>query len=162
MWLAVLIAELLPRFDVVMGIIGGTLTGPLIFILPPLFYQKMTNLEAMYYQEMERIQSRDPVASDDREPLFPSAYGSIVKPSASVKRSLPTVHWIGDCFSFCCDCFNRFCRFLYSDCILSGAVIMFGIGATLISTYYNIFDVRDIGTQFWGSCAANVTLLSEL
>uniref|UniRef100_A0A1B0GJI0 Putative amino acid transporter n=1 Tax=Lutzomyia longipalpis TaxID=7200 RepID=A0A1B0GJI0_LUTLO len=36
--LAVIIGELLPRFDMVMGLIGGTLTGPLIFILPPLFF----------------------------------------------------------------------------------------------------------------------------
>ncbi|XP_019533814.3 uncharacterized protein LOC109405236 [Aedes albopictus] len=164
-WLAVLIAEILPRFDVVMGIIGGTLTGPLIFILPPLFYQKMTSLEAIYYREMERIQSRDTlVSTDDREPLFPSAYGSIGPHSSTeIRRSSPpTLNWIGECFSFCNYRFHQFCRFLYSDCILSGAVIIFGIGATLISTYYNIFDVKDIGTQFWGSCAANITLVSDL
>ncbi|EAT38147.1 AAEL009923-PA, partial [Aedes aegypti] len=156
-WLAVLIAELLPRFDVVMGIIGGTLTGPLIFILPPLFYQKMISLEAIYYQEMERIQSRDTL------PLFPSDYGSIGPQGTDTRRPPPpTLHWMGDCFSICHDRFQQFCRFLYSDCILSGAVILFGIGATLISTYYNIFDVKDIGTQFWGSCAANITLVSDL
>ncbi|XP_062554511.1 uncharacterized protein LOC134219696 [Armigeres subalbatus] len=161
-WLAVLIAELVPRFDVVMGTIGGTLTGPLIFILPPLFYQKMTSLEKIYYQEMEHISSRNTlVSTDDREPLFPSAYGTITTPTTDDKPPAPTIHKMGQWFTLCCDTSYRFCRFMYSDCILSGAVITFGIGATLISTYYNIFDVKDVGSQFWGSCAANITLISD-
>lgn len=42
--LAIVIAESVPRFDLVMSLIGGTLIGPLVFILPPLFYIKMTHL----------------------------------------------------------------------------------------------------------------------
>ncbi|XP_055587612.1 uncharacterized protein LOC129740050 [Uranotaenia lowii] len=164
-WLAVLIAEILPRFDVVMSIIGGTLTGPLIFILPPLFYQKMTSLETIYYQEMERIQIKDASATshDDLEPLiFQSAYGSIGPGSSGFRPPRTKVYFFEDCFSICNDQIVRFCRFMYSDCILSAAVILFGIGATLISTYYNMFDVTEIGFTFWGSCATNLTLGSDL
>lgn len=39
--LAILLAESVPRFDLVMSMIGGTLTGPIVFILPPLIYIKM-------------------------------------------------------------------------------------------------------------------------
>ncbi|XP_058812823.1 vesicular inhibitory amino acid transporter [Topomyia yanbarensis] len=160
-WLAVLIAELLPRFDVVMGIIGGTLTGPLIFILPPLFHQKLTNLEAICYREMERIHSQD--TSDDRESgSFQSAYGSTGQtPSTAFKRtrsrSVLARRW-----SHCSNRIKQWSRFMRSDCILAASVILFGIGATLSSTYYNIFDMKDIGNSFWMSCAANITLSSDL
>ncbi|KAL1374824.1 hypothetical protein pipiens_020399, partial [Culex pipiens pipiens] len=119
-----------------MGIIGGTLTGPLIFILPPLFYQKMTKLEQIYYQEMGRIQSRN-AAGDDDDPLIPpSPYGAIERRERTSSMD--------------------------GDCILSIVVIGFGIGATLVSTYYNLFDVKGIGTMFWKSCATNITIASDL
>ncbi|XP_053698569.1 proton-coupled amino acid transporter 3 [Sabethes cyaneus] len=160
-WLAVLIAELLPRFDVVMGIIGGTLTGPLIFILPPLLYQKMTALEATCYREMERVHNRD-IVSDTNSPLMHGAYGSIGQTPLIAVRSLPPRSQLRKSFTFCYQRIKRFLHFLRSDCILSLSVIMFGIGATLSSTYYNIFDVKDIGLNFWKSCAANITLASDL
>lgn len=36
----VALAESVPRFDIVMALIGGSLTGPLIFVLPPLMYAR--------------------------------------------------------------------------------------------------------------------------
>ncbi|XP_014209209.1 proton-coupled amino acid transporter 3 [Copidosoma floridanum] len=39
-FLAVAVGESVPRFDIVMSLIGGTLTGPLVFILPPLMYAR--------------------------------------------------------------------------------------------------------------------------
>ncbi|XP_046664700.1 amino acid transporter AVT1E-like isoform X1 [Homalodisca vitripennis] len=43
--LAVLLGETVPRFDLVMGLIGGALTGPLMFILPPLFYARLRAMQ---------------------------------------------------------------------------------------------------------------------
>ncbi|XP_011499550.1 PREDICTED: proton-coupled amino acid transporter 4 [Ceratosolen solmsi marchali] len=40
----VALGESVPRFDIVMSLIGGTLTGPLIFVLPPLIYLKLKAL----------------------------------------------------------------------------------------------------------------------
>ncbi|KAK3926752.1 Amino acid transporter AVT1B [Frankliniella fusca] len=40
----VLLGEAVPRFDLVMGLIGGSLTGPLMFILPPLFYARLRRM----------------------------------------------------------------------------------------------------------------------
>ena len=40
----VLRGEAVPRFDLVMGLIGGSLTGPLMFILPPLFYARLRRM----------------------------------------------------------------------------------------------------------------------
>lgn len=52
--LAIVIAESVPRFDLVMSLIGGTLTGPLVFILPPLFYIKISRMHVTYSQKMEQ------------------------------------------------------------------------------------------------------------
>ncbi|XP_043482613.1 amino acid transporter AVT1B [Leptopilina heterotoma] len=37
-FLGVAVGESVPRFDIVMSLIGGTLTGPLVFVLPPIMY----------------------------------------------------------------------------------------------------------------------------
>uniref|UniRef100_A0A182PA47 Amidase domain-containing protein n=1 Tax=Anopheles epiroticus TaxID=199890 RepID=A0A182PA47_9DIPT len=158
-WLGVLIAEILPRFDLVMGIIGGTLTGPLIFILPPLFYQRMLELEKIYSQELKRSYStessqvsEDPLEDSDIETLGDtrrSWYGSIGSQASSlsmVKVRTTVKKWI-ELLGVRC---KELCHFMYSDCILAGSVIVFGIAATLASTYYNMFDARE--TQRWFSC----------
>lgn len=46
--LAIILAESVPRFDLVMSMIGGTLTGPIVFVLPPLFYIKMLAMKEEY------------------------------------------------------------------------------------------------------------------
>lgn len=52
--MAIVIAESVPRFDLVMSLIGGTLTGPLVFILPPLFYIKISRMHVTYSQKIEQ------------------------------------------------------------------------------------------------------------
>lgn len=51
--MAVVIAESVPNFDLVMSIIGGTLTSPLIFMLPPLIYVKMLSLQTKHHQNLQ-------------------------------------------------------------------------------------------------------------
>ncbi|XP_066998507.2 uncharacterized protein [Anabrus simplex] len=43
---AILLGEIVPRFDLLMELIGGTLTGPLMFILPPLLYFKLRSMNS--------------------------------------------------------------------------------------------------------------------
>ncbi|XP_053670749.1 uncharacterized protein LOC128721066 [Anopheles nili] len=159
-WLGVLIAEILPRFDLVMGIIGGTLTGPLIFILPPLFYQRMLELEKIYSQELKRSYSSESsqfseditgdTTDDDLSAsgVRRSWYGSIgSQGSLSMAKLRSSVQGCVDLLGIR---LKQFCQLMYSDCILAGAVIIFGLAATLASTYYNLFDVRE--SQLWFSC----------
>uniref|UniRef100_A0A182W2W7 Amidase domain-containing protein n=1 Tax=Anopheles minimus TaxID=112268 RepID=A0A182W2W7_9DIPT len=158
-WLGVLIAEILPRFDLVMGIIGGTLTGPLIFILPPLFYQRMLELEKIYSQELKRSYSSessqvsdDHLEDSDIETIGNSRrswYGSIGSQGSALSMAKirdNVTKWV-DLLTVRS---KQLCQFMYSDCILAGSVIVFGIAATLASTYYNMFDIRE--TQLWFSC----------
>lgn len=51
-------------------------------------------------------------------------------------------------------------RIVKSECTLSIVVIIFGICATLASTYYNIIDFK--GFQFWSPCIQNISLSYEL
>lgn len=49
---AVVIAESVPSFDLVMSVIGGTLTSQLIFMLPPLIYVKLLSLQTKYEESL--------------------------------------------------------------------------------------------------------------
>ncbi|XP_076235613.1 solute carrier family member mahogany isoform X2 [Calliopsis andreniformis] len=49
-FLGVAVGESVPRFDIVMALIGGSLTGPLVFVLPPLMYSKAMALKARSMQ----------------------------------------------------------------------------------------------------------------
>lgn len=141
MGLAVLIGELLPRFDVVMGLIGGTLTGPLIFILPPLFYTKMLRMEKEF--DAVNDNSNKDVTGKKR------SYGAVLEtvPELNFEKGKT---WAKNCRSW-------MVRFFRSDCVLSGAVITFGLVATFTSTYFNIIDGLDNFQQLWTPCILNIT-----
>jgi Transmembrane amino acid transporter protein. len=49
----VLIGEFVPRFDLIMGLIGGALTGPLMFIFPPILYARYRHLQG-HLQELKK------------------------------------------------------------------------------------------------------------
>jgi len=42
---SVAVGESVSRFDIVMALIGGSLTGSLVFVLPPLIYSRMLTLK---------------------------------------------------------------------------------------------------------------------
>ncbi|XP_011303574.1 uncharacterized protein mah [Fopius arisanus] len=45
-FLGVAVGESVPRFDIVMSLIGGSLTGPLVFVLPPIMYARARALKS--------------------------------------------------------------------------------------------------------------------
>lgn len=53
--LAVTIGEAVPRFDLLMGLVGALLTGPLMFLLPPLFYVKIRSLRRLKIKKSEGV-----------------------------------------------------------------------------------------------------------
>lgn len=52
---AVIIGEAVPRFDLLMGLIGALLTGPLMFLFPPLFYVKIRSLRRSKMKTSEAV-----------------------------------------------------------------------------------------------------------
>lgn len=166
--LAVFLGELLPRFDIVMGLIGGTLTGPLIFILPPLFYTKILRLEQEYDERECRLRRRyqsseaDDESSVDEDAVLRiiqerirkkhKGYGAILDVFPEVEYKTPSGekdYWKQTCLIIM--------NILRSDCLLSIAVIIFGLVATFASTYFNVFDNVNTFNGTWSSCILNIT-----
>lgn len=83
----VLLGEAVPRFDLVMGLIGGSLTGPLMFVLPPLFYARLRGMS----WRARLLRSR-PLPSGGLRPQSP---GSAATPRHAAKDGAETVLWPG-------------------------------------------------------------------
>lgn len=144
--LTVTIAELLPQFDLVMGIIGGTLTGPMIFILPPLFYRKLIRMERDFDERNERFHfDMDSLTatnfSNDNENISnyhdyrrtADSYGTFIK---QYKPFAVQSNW-----PFC----------LCNDSIICVSVVIFGLIVTITSTYFNLMTVPDFD-EFRSPC----------
>lgn len=156
------IAELLPQFDLVMGIIGGTLTGPMIFVLPPLFYRKLIRMERDFDERKERwIGSHlDALTStnfsnngnddgDNDETNLNShsdrrttdSYGTFIvhqKPFATHSN-----------WPFC----------LCNDSIVCVSVVIFGLVVTITSTYFNLMTAPNFD-EFRSPCINILNLIS--
>ena len=147
--LAVLLGEFIPKFDLVMGVIGGTLTGPLIFILPPLFYTKMLQLERKHDKSLMENEVSETGLNDTDLLLKSTNYGTIPSPKQRIID-----HNMGPYL-------QRGWSILKSECLLSVIVILFGIAATFTSTFYNILDIKSLN-QFWSPCIHNISLSYQL
>lgn len=136
-----------------MGIIGGTLTGPLIFILPPLFYTKIIELEKIYIQELKNVESEENLEGmSDTQLLLESSYGTL-ESNKNYRKSNRFIEMLELCLAKIVDIFYV----LHSDCVLSAAVIMFGLCATFTSVYYNLNDLGKV-KEFWSPCIQNISL----
>lgn len=153
--MAVVLGEVLPRFDIVMGVIGGTLTGPLIFILPPLFHTRMLKLEKEFNERdpQEGTSKQYPESLGDlEEASLNSSYGAISYEKYKIpKRTALGILWRN---------LVNWMRFLYSDCVLTIIVVGFGLTATFTSTFYSMPSLKEI--VLGGSCINNITKQFEL
>lgn len=175
---AVLIGELVPKFDLVMGVIGGTLTGPLVFVLPPLFYAKICRLEVAFDAEVARIR-RDRTTLDDDDGSASAAsartsdgggvngnddddddafaesrmatmrYGTFRRTAAATSGRRAAGGRIGQLV-------RRIWQTLCGDIALAVAVIVFGLTATVASTYFSALHVQSL-REFWSPCIHNIT-----
>lgn len=160
---AVLIGELVPKFDLVMGVIGGTLTGPLVFVLPPLFYAKISRLEVAFDAEIARIRRDRSTIDDDSEETSTSAsvgqddnscgrsssYGTFQRATGRTARIRA---WRSDCWAR----LRRVGQTLCGEFALAIAVIGFGLAATVASTYFSALHVHSL-QEFWSPCIHNIT-----
>lgn len=167
--LAVLIGELVPKFDLVMGVIGGTLTGPLVFILPPLFYAKIIRLERAYDLEVARLRRNHttlhdddgddsttaPEADGDGGDKGSAAAGRYGTFAARTRRGM-AAQWQRQSTSGCCVRVRRACQLVCSDVALALSVIVFGLAATVASTYFSAKHVNSL-REFWSPCISNIS-----
>lgn len=115
-----------------MGVIGGSLTGPLIFILPPLFYNKIVKLEKIHDLEIEWLKNSS---------TSTTIYGSLENDVSNTDRGMKITK-ILKCFC--------------TDWCISIFVIYFGLAATLTSTYFNLFNISTF-EDFWSPCLYNTS-----
>lgn len=130
--------------------IGGTLTGPLIFILPPLFYTKMLQMEKRFDRRNFASASYETDLNDTELLLKqPTQYGTIPSPKHESKDG------------FIMNVLKKIWSALRSEYLLSLTVIIFGVAATFTSTFYNILDIKSLN-QFWSPCIQNISLSYQL
>lgn len=141
--LEVLVAEFVPSFDALMDVVGGTITGPLVFILPPLLYRRIRRMERVHqriaaeasYGSLPLDLNYDPVDLE-MEPLL------VISPPTTPRG-----------------CWLRFVRLLHRlecDVSCTMAVLIFGLLATFLSTYLNIFSLASLFTNN-SPCLSNLT-----
>lgn len=150
-----LIAELLPQFDLVMGIMGGTLTGPMIFILPPLFYRKLIRMERDFDEKNERsgsnldaltstnfnvVNDDEHILNDGNTRRTTYTYGTFIKHQ---KPFATQPNW-----PFC----------LCNDSIICISVIIFGFVVTITSTYFNLMTAPNFD-EFRSPCINIMSLV---
>lgn len=138
----------------VMGIIGGTLTGPLIFILPPMFYHRLIRMEKEFDENVQRESSTLMMATNDdhndinllnnsgseklHENRTTNGYGTFISQSTKfIRRQNLSLCFSGDAFI----------------CI---SVIIFGVFATITSTYFNLMTASSF-TDFRSPCIQNIS-----
>ncbi|XP_013115946.1 uncharacterized protein LOC106093442 [Stomoxys calcitrans] len=140
------ISEFLPSFDALMDIVGGTITGPLVFILPPLLYRRMVHLER-YHQRIATEAAYGSLPLDLN-------YQPVEGPPPNLDRStrLTLAAMVEICWLRTVYAFNR----LQCDLSLSMGVLIFGILATFFSTYLNLFQLTEL-FQNNSPCFGNLT-----
>lgn len=149
-----------------MGIIGGTLTGPMIFILPPLFYRRLIRMERDFDEQHERetfnrqltiATSDDDIFNSDREQQqlqrrnnkhnhhysggggIVDSYGTFEK---QPNRLMPRQ-----------ECLLCFCN----DSLICVSVIVFGLIVTITSTYFNVMTISSNFDDFRSPCIQNIS-----
>ncbi|XP_053945731.1 uncharacterized protein LOC128855114 [Anastrepha ludens] len=151
--LEVLIAEFVPNFDVLMDVVGGTIVAPLVFILPPLLYRRISRMERLHqrvatessYGSIPLDLNFEPVHSDVEQLLMlEQQQRSGVPLSCRLRMRKYWLHIL--------KCWYR----LKCDLTVSLSVMLFGALTTIISTYLNVFSITDL-FRYEATCFFNMT-----
>lgn len=119
--LSVAVGESVSRFDIVMTLIGGSLTGSLVFVLPPLIYsrvlilkdrstQALTSEEKIYLGSRKRLDNEEQCSTDSRAHSRSIYYGFLSATNNS--RSYTYLYFddlddeMNSCASECVDCYE--------------------------------------------------------
>ncbi|XP_036344061.1 amino acid transporter AVT1C-like [Rhagoletis pomonella] len=151
--LEVLIAEFVPNFGVLMDIVGGTIIAPLVFILPPLLYRRIRRMERVH----QRFATESSYGSIPLDLNFESVHTDMeqllmleqqqqrgVSLSWRLRLRKSWLHILKCWYGLKC------------DFTASLSVMVFGVLATIISTYLNIFSLADL-FRYEATCFFNMT-----
>ncbi|CAG9793026.1 unnamed protein product [Diatraea saccharalis] len=137
--LAVFLAESVPRFDLVMGLVGSTLTGPLMFIFPPLFFLKLCYMKSQIKNGSNNNQNG-------------ANYPLIFEDALETKYKTFSYSRIGGDL----DAYN----IKWYDLVLAVLVMTMGVTATLVATYSSWSDTISFAT-YSPPCLVNATIAAR-
>lgn len=139
-----------------MSLIGGTFTGPLVFIFPPLFYMKILSLKRRHTSNLS-LQTANHIMYHCETSFVSSTFCNDQCVNALKRQNgrhslrngqrVSDIHFVNEnsCNSF-------------MECSLASFVILFGIFATCATTYINIKDAI-IYASFSPPCLYNLTIV---
>lgn len=150
----VLLGEAVPRFDLIMGLIGGCLTGPLMFILPPILYYKLKQKQELLPPQylvrkfnlknnLHNLFLKSPLVTETSNLLRRDIYFQNL-----IEWEYPKRHYDEGALS---------CRQLF----VCAAVIAIGITATILATYFSVRNTF-LYAELTPSCLMNFTAASQL
>ena len=146
--LAVLVGEFLPRFDLIMGLVGGALSSPLIFFLPPLLYSRYRNLQAASHPapqtnhpiQLENSKSGSSMDSEDGESKATSIEEILTSPSRDsmtiFENIVGTLNVRSDYVEF--RGAGRLGPMNFVENVVMGVIISIGLIATATATFVNV------------------------
>ncbi|XP_028166560.1 probable sodium-coupled neutral amino acid transporter 6 [Ostrinia furnacalis] len=154
--LAVFLGESVPRFDLVMGLVGSTLTGPLMFIFPPLFFLKLCYMKSNIKEFSAKnnsvndfsngvAQNGDYAQNGGSFPLIftnalETTYKTFSYEVGNKEVEDYTIQWY--------------------DVLLAIVVMLMGMAATIVATYSSWSDTITYAT-FSPPCLVNATIAAR-
>ncbi|KAG6449353.1 hypothetical protein O3G_MSEX005980 [Manduca sexta] len=156
--LAVFLGESVPRFDLVMGLVGSTLTGPLMFIFPPLIFLRLCYIKSVKDANVD-------LSNRLKNGVKPNGIANgvqngrqrwpLIKESLETKYNTFTSTYVEihprkyDGYSI-----------KWYDVLLALIVMSMGIGATIVATYSSWSDTIAYA-EFSPPCLINATIAAR-
>lgn len=158
------LGESVPRFDLVMGLVGSTLTGPLMFIFPPLFFLKLCHKRSSMKELDFLIERRKrSLKLAETESNFTKNGGQngnlskfpLILPRTQTKyKTFVTQQDYIDYIAPNVDVADYTVK--WYDVLLAVIVMMMGIVATFVATYISWSDAIS-SAEFSPPCLLNAT-----
>ncbi|XP_041975661.1 probable sodium-coupled neutral amino acid transporter 6 isoform X2 [Aricia agestis] len=153
--LGIFLGESVPRFDLIMGLVGSSLTGPLMFVFPPLFFVRLC-------YKKTRLRRHRLLRNKIRTGQWAAA-GAGGGEQAAVRARLPLLaerqHLEYDTFATAAVDVDEYSVRWY-DVTLAALVVTLGGAATLAAVYSSWGDFVDSAT-FTKPCLINATVAAR-
>lgn len=156
--MAVFLGESVPRFDLVMGLVGSTLTGPLMFIFPPLFFLRLCYMKSnnKKYGDLDNFKLMERPANQNGGQIFQQNGDKSNSPLIFKNAFHNTYRTFTNSYeNIDDDPLDAYDIKLY-DILLAVIVVLLGTIATIIATYSSWSDTIS-SAQFSPPCLSNIT-----
>lgn len=156
--MAVFLGESVPRFDLVMGLVGSTLTGPLMFIFPPLFFLRLCYMKSnkTKYEDLDNLKLIDKSDNQNGGQSF-QQNGNMSNIPLIFKNTFHNTYrtFTNSYENVGGDPVDEY-DIKYYDILLATVVVLLGTVATVVATYSSWSDTIS-SAKFTPPCLSNIT-----